>query len=82
MATMMKTAPRELHDYISETSEHADVRPGSPLLLGTQEWGGQDLFAPGEEAILDNSKTFRVAARSSAILLARKQKPASEEGAK
>jgi glycogen operon protein len=42
----------------------------------------QDLFAPGEEAILDNSKTFRVAARSSAILLARKQKPASGGGAK
>jgi hypothetical protein len=45
MATMMKTAPRELHDYISETSEHADVRPGSPLPLGTQENGGGVNFA-------------------------------------
>jgi len=43
-------------------------------------FGAARLVRPGEEAILDHSKTFRVAARSSAILLARKQKPASEEG--
>jgi glycogen operon protein len=42
---MMKTDQRELHDYISETSEHADVRPGSPLPLGTQEKGGGVNFA-------------------------------------
>jgi len=29
----MKTDQRELHDYISETSEHADVQAGSPLPL-------------------------------------------------
>jgi glycogen operon protein len=45
MATMMKTAPRELHGYISEISEHADVRAGSPLPLGTQEKGGGVNFA-------------------------------------
>src|SRR5664280_1907223 len=45
VATMMKTAPRELHDYISEISEHSDVRTGSPLPLGTQEMGGGVNFA-------------------------------------
>jgi alpha-L-arabinofuranosidase len=28
MATVMKTAPRELHGYISEVSERADVQAG------------------------------------------------------
>ena len=42
---MMKTDQRELHDYISETSEHADVQAGSPLPLGTQEKGGGVNFA-------------------------------------
>ncbi len=37
---MMKTPQRDLHAYISEISEHADVRAGSPLPLGTQERGG------------------------------------------
>jgi len=55
---------------------------GWHLAVDSSRLAPQDLFAPGEEAILDNSKTFRVAARSSAILLARKQKPASEGGAK
>jgi glycogen operon protein len=45
MATMMKTATREIHDYISEISEHSDVRTGSPLPLGTQEKGGGVNFA-------------------------------------
>jgi hypothetical protein len=45
MATMMKTPQRELHDYISEISERADVRAGSPLPLGTQERGGGVNFA-------------------------------------
>jgi glycogen operon protein len=45
MATMMKTDQRELHGYISETSEHSDVRTGSPLPLGTQEKGGGVNFA-------------------------------------
>jgi glycogen operon protein len=39
MATMNETPQRELHDYISEVSAHADVRVGSPLPLGTQESG-------------------------------------------
>jgi isoamylase len=34
-----------LHDYISEISERADVRAGSPLPLGTQERGGWVNFA-------------------------------------
>jgi isoamylase len=41
----MKTPQRELHDYISEISERADVRVGSPLPLGTQERGGGVNFA-------------------------------------
>jgi isoamylase len=45
MATMKKTPQRELHDYISEISERADVRAGSPLPLGTQEKGGGVNFA-------------------------------------
>ncbi|MGA9134081.1 MAG: glycogen debranching protein GlgX, partial [Candidatus Sulfotelmatobacter sp.] len=45
MATMIKTPQRGLHDYISEISEHADVRAGSPLPLGTQERGGGVNFA-------------------------------------
>lgn len=42
---MTKTPQRELHDYISEISEFADVRAGSPLPLGTQERGGGVNFA-------------------------------------
>ena len=42
---MMKTQQRDLHDYIAKISEHADVRPGSPLPLGTQENGGGVNFA-------------------------------------
>ena len=45
MATMTKTSERELHGYISEISERADVRAGSPLPLGTQETGGGVNFA-------------------------------------
>jgi glycogen operon protein len=45
MATMMKAPQRELHDYISEVSERADSRVGSPLPLGTQEMGGGVNFA-------------------------------------
>ena len=45
MAMTTKTAPRELHDYVSEISEHSDVRTGSPLPLGTQEKGGGVNFA-------------------------------------
>ena len=45
MATMTKTTQPELHDYIPETYEHADVRVGSPLPLGTQETGGGVNFA-------------------------------------
>jgi isoamylase len=45
MATMMKKPERGLPDYISETSDRADVRAGSPLPLGTQEKGGGVNFA-------------------------------------
>ena len=45
MATMKKTPQRELHDYLSEISEHADVRTGSPMPFGTQERGGGVNFA-------------------------------------
>ena len=40
-----KSTQRDLHDYVSEVSERADVRAGSPLPLGTQEWGGGANFA-------------------------------------
>jgi isoamylase len=45
MAAMSKAPQRELHDYISEVAECADVRAGSPLPLGTQEKGGGVNFA-------------------------------------
>jgi isoamylase len=42
---MMTTSQRDLHKYISQTSERADVRAGSPLPLGTQERAGGVNFA-------------------------------------
>ena len=42
---MKKIPPRELHDYISEVSERADIRAGSPLPLGTHE-RGEGLISP------------------------------------
>ena len=42
---MMKTPQRKLHDYLSEISERADVRAGSPLPLGVLERGGGVNFA-------------------------------------
>ncbi len=42
---MMNTPQRDLQDYISEISEHADVRAGSPLPMGTQETEGGVNFA-------------------------------------
>jgi pullulanase/glycogen debranching enzyme len=45
MATMMKPPQRELRHYISEISEHAQVRVGSPLPLGTLERAGGVNFA-------------------------------------
>ena len=44
MATMMKTSQRELHDYISEISERADVRAGSPLPFGNPGNGRRGEF--------------------------------------
>lgn len=42
---MMHSSQRELHDYISGTSERADVRIGSPLPLGVQARDGGVNFA-------------------------------------
>jgi isoamylase len=42
---MKKIPPRELHDYLSEVSERADIRAGSPLPLGTHERGAGVNFA-------------------------------------
>jgi hypothetical protein len=42
---MMETPQSELHDYISEISEHAEIQMGSPLPVGTQERGGGVIFA-------------------------------------
>jgi glycogen operon protein len=43
--TPVKASQRELHDYISSVSEHADVRAGSPLPLGTRGSRGGVNFA-------------------------------------
>jgi isoamylase len=45
MAAVMNPSPRELHDYLSEVSEHADIRAGSPLPLGPQRRGAGVNFA-------------------------------------
>jgi len=45
MATIAKPAHRELCDYLSEISERADVRAGSPLPSGTKETGWGVNFA-------------------------------------
>jgi glycogen operon protein len=45
MAAIIEPPQRGLDDYISDTSERADVRTGSPLPLGTQEVGGGVNFA-------------------------------------
>ena len=45
MATMKEPPPCDLHDYISDISERADVRAGSPLPFGTQETAGGVNFA-------------------------------------
>ncbi len=45
MATITQIPERDLHDYISENSEHGDVRAGSPLPLGTQVMGNGVNFA-------------------------------------
>ena len=45
MATLIKAPKRDLHDYISESSEHAHVRAGFPLPFGTQETEGGVNFA-------------------------------------
>ena len=43
------------------------------LAIDTSHSAPQDLSAAGEETVLDNSTTYHVGSRSSAILLARKQ---------
>jgi glycogen operon protein len=48
--------------------------------IDTSRSAPQDLFAAGEEPLMDNSKTYRLEARSSAILLERKQESVSGKG--
>jgi len=50
------------------------------LAADTSRSAPQELFAPGEEMLLDNSTTYHVEARSSAILLARKHESARRGG--
>jgi len=50
------------------------------LAVDTSRSSPQDLSAAGEEDLVDNSKTYRLEARSSAILLARKQESVSGGG--
>ena len=45
VAAIMQSSPRELDDYISQTSDRADVRSGSPLPFGTEERDGGVNFA-------------------------------------
>lgn len=42
---MTDTPERELHQYLAETSEHAEVRPGTPLPLGVFDHEGGVNFA-------------------------------------
>jgi hypothetical protein len=44
---MMKTRPRDSHDYILFISEHGDAHAGSPLHLGAQEMVKGILFERG-----------------------------------
>ena len=48
--------------------------------IDTSRSAPQDLFAAWEEPLMDNSKTYRLEARSSAILLERKQESVSGKG--
>lgn len=41
----MKTPDRPLHDYLAEVSEHAEVRMGVALPMGTHEYGNGVNFA-------------------------------------
>jgi len=50
------------------------------LAADTSRSSPQDLSAEGQEALVDNSKTYRLEAHSSAILLARKQESFSGGG--
>ena len=45
MAALINLPQRDLLEYLSDTSESAEVRAGSPLPLGTQESGGGVNFA-------------------------------------
>jgi hypothetical protein len=45
MAALINPPQRDLLEYLSDTSESAEVRAGSPLPLGTQESGGGVNFA-------------------------------------
>ena len=45
MAEIIEPPERRLNGYISDTSERADIRTGSPLPLGIQEVGGGVNFA-------------------------------------
>jgi len=45
MAALINLPRRDLLEYLSDTSESAEVRAGSPLPLGTQESGGGVNFA-------------------------------------
>jgi isoamylase len=48
------------------------------LAVDTARAPPRDLFAEGEELMVDHSKPYRVEARSSAIFLARRQEPGVE----
>src|ERR1035441_6745386 len=50
------------------------------LAVDTSRSAPQDLFAAGEEALVDDSQTYRVEAHASAILVARQQTSASGGG--
>ena len=73
----MNRPQRDLHEYLSETSQHAEVRPGTTAVPGTR-WhravdtsreAPHDLYAAGDEPLCEVSQTYRLSPRSSAILL-------------
>lgn len=70
----MKTLERPLHNYLVDFTERTDVLPGFRWHLAayTSRQATQDLFAAGEEPLLENPETYCLSPISSVILLVRR----------
>ena len=77
--TKATNAPeRPLRDYLKEVSDRTGIGAIPQgfhwhLAVDTSGLTPQDLFADGEEPIVDSSKHWSLKARSSAIFVARRQ---------